>query len=451
MKTIAGCRSLCRATLVIALAYAGTAHAGGFQITEISGQYQGMRNAGAAARADAAATVYFNPAGMMRLPGNQFDASVHVIAPEFQFKNQDSSNAIGGEPVGDPNEDGGATGVVPTLFFSRAITDRFAAGLGINGPYGLLTEYDDDWIGRYNAVKSELITININPSLAYRINDHFSVGAGVNALWAEAELTNALDFGTLAFLGGVPGVQPSNPLFDGFQRLKGDDWGLGWNAGILFEADARTRFGIAYRSDIDVTLKGNARLRGNNLLAPFNPAFDDQRLNAEVDLTLPATLTLGAYRDVTDKLAVMIGAIWTNWSKFDEIRVQFEDPTRADSVQPENWRDSWRYALGLRYRLNDRWTLRAGAEFDDSPVRDEDRTPRIPDADRKWLVLGAGYRLSEAFSIDFAYTHIFVSDFDIDDTEVTTGAASGLPVGNTLNGEYQASADIFSLQVSWRF
>jgi long-chain fatty acid transport protein len=443
------------------------ARAGGFQITEICAACQGVRNAGlAAAGVDSSAAMYFNPATLARLPGGDGNVNLHIILPRFQFSDDGSTNAFGDSPppysnfagpaIGDHHDDAGETAVFPTAFYGQRIDDRWAVGIGFNVPYGLVTEYGDDWVGRYNAVKSELQTYNINPAVAFRFNEQISFGVGFNALYASAELTNALDYGTLAFLqsGGRLG-SPSTPALDGFQKLTGDDWGYGWNAGILFELNPATRFGIAYRSKIDTTLDGRVKIRGNTNLPGV--LGETSKINAKADYTAAATLNIGAYHALNERLALMAGATWTQWSDFDELRVKLEDGRQ--SVQPENWDDVWRISLGAAYLLNDQWTLRGGLEYDPTPVQKKYRTPRIPDEDRYWFVVGAGFQASRNLSFDFAYTYLFTPEYDIDDQEVTTGAlaeaanpsAAALDLGNTLKGSYEADSHIISMQATWKF
>lgn len=425
-------------------------HGGAFQVTEFSAEYQGYRNAGAAATASTAATVFVNPAGMTLLPGSQLDAAFHAIVPTFDFKNDDSTNAVGGAVSGQADEGGGKVGLIPNLYFTQQINDRWAVGLGINTPYGLLTDYNDDWIGRYHAIRSELISVNVNPAVAVKVTDKLSFGFGVNAVYLDVTLTNALDFGALAFLAGAPGVTPSTRAFDGKQKLVGDDLAYGWNMGLLYESSPRTRFGVAFRSDIDTTIVGEARIQGNPTLAAVDPAFGSRQRDANVDFIVPGTVTFGAFHQVTDNWDIMAGLTWTHWSTFDEIRVEFDDGG-PDAVQPEEYHNAVRWSVGTQYRFDKHWTVRAGFEYDESPVDNNDRTPRIPDQDRYWLAVGVGYNLSDSFSFDLAYSHIFVPDFSIDDTEVTTGSLAGVPVGSTLSGNYEADANIFSAQATWRF
>ncbi|MCP5421172.1 MAG: outer membrane protein transport protein [Gammaproteobacteria bacterium] len=438
------------AIIASVLCYADSGQAGAFQVTELCGLCQGVRNAGQAAAADSGATVFFNPAGLTYRKGRQADISLHTLFGKFEFQDNQSTNAIGGQPIGRYSNDGAEPAFIPNLYYTQEINENLTFGVGLTTPYGLLTEYDKHWIGRYNAIKSELATTNINPSLGYKINDKLSVGAGLMLQYIEADLTSAVDFGAIGFLLGIPGVTPSTPAFDGFNQLTGDDWGLGWNLGLLFEPQPGTRLGISYRSGVNLNLEGQARITVPDSIASVVPGLSSRRENATVDFTSPAILMLGAYHEINERWAIMAGAWWTDWSQFDEIRIKFKDGS-PDAVQPENWHDSWRYQLGVSYQYSPQWTLRAGLEYDESPVNEKDLTPRVPDSDRTWLAIGASYHYSPQFSLDFAYTHIFISDYDISDTEVTTGAAVGAPIGNTLDGTYDADANILSVGLRWSF
>ena len=424
----------------------------GFQVQEQSVKGLGNAFAGGSAIAEDGSTVIANPAGLSRLPP-QAVVGVHIIAPQSEFKDQNSTNGIGGLPTGKTSEDGGKIAAVPNFFYVRPLNDQLSFGLGVSSLYGLATEYDKNWIGRYHAVESELITINFNPALAYKVNDQLSLGLGVSAQYADATLSNALDFGTLGFLAGAPGATPSTPQLDGFTELTGDDWGFGFNLGLLYQATSNTRIGLAYRSKIEHTLEGKNELIIPDFAVPL--AGPSRSRTGTADLTTPATLSLSAYHALDERWAIMGDITWTDWSVFDELRVRFSDdpidPDPNDSVQPENWDDTFRYSLGLRYQYNPEWTLRAGIAYDETPVSTEFRTPRIPDNDRLWLSLGASYQLSQDFSLDFAYVHIFVDDTPINDTELTTGSLAGVPVGNTLEGEYDASVDLVAVQLQWNF
>ena len=425
----------------------------GFQVQEQSVKGLGNAFAGGSAVAEDASTVISNPAGLSRIPA-QVEVGAYLIVPNTEFNDHNSTNAIGGLPTGTTSVDGGETAFVPNFFYSRSINEQLSFGLGISSLYGLATEYDSNWIGRYHAVQSELITININPALAYKVNEQLSLGVGVSAQYADATLSNTLDFGTLGFLSGVPGATPSTPALDGFSKVEGDDWGFGFNLGLLYQATPSTRFGLAYRSKIDHTLSGTQKLTVPDFAIPV--AGPSRTRGGTADISTPATLSLSAYHELSPQWAIMGDITWTEWSAFDELRVEFNDdpynPNPSPSVQPENWQDVFRYSIGVNYRYSPEWLLRAGLAYDESPVPStEFRTPRVPDNDRLWLSFGASYTISQNLTLDFAYVHIFIDDTPIKDTELTTGGLAGVPVGNTLDGEYEASVDLFATQLQWTF
>lgn len=437
--------------LSTSLAMPLAAYGAGFQIQEQSVKGLGNAFAGMAAVAEDASNMSANPASLTRLPA-QVQSGAHIIIPQSEFQDKNSSNAIGGPTIGSTNEDGGKIAAVPNFYYSRPLTDRLSFGLGISALYGLATEYDRDWIGRYHAVESDLFTVNVNPAIAYKVSDQLSLGLGVSVQYADATLSNALDFGTLGFLAGAP-VSPSNPQFDGFTSLEGDDWGFGFNLGALYQASPQTRIGLAFRSRIDHTLEGENKLAIPDFAVSL--AGPSRTRGGKADLTTPATVSLSAYHELDDRWAIMGDITWTEWSVFDELRVQFNDdpfdPDPNDSVQPEEWDNVLRYSLGVNYRYSSELLLRTGIAYDESPVSTEFRTPRIPDNDRLWLSFGGSYQVSENLGLDFAYVHIFVDDTPIRDTEITTGSLSGAPIGNTLDGEYEASVDIIAAQLHWKF
>lgn len=318
---------------------------------------------------------------------------------------------------------------MPALYLMMEPAQSWRFGLAVTTPFGLATEYDPDWVGRYHAIKSELLTININPTLAYQVTDQLSLGFGVVAQYASAELTNAINMRTI-----TGGLVPT----DGRLAIEGDDWGHGYTAGLLYQPVAGTRLGFAFRSKIDHTLSGDLDF---SVPAPVaaNPAFRDGGGGA--DLTTPEIATLSAFHELTPDLAVMGELQWTNWSRFSNLVVK-RDTGTVIRAQPENWQDTFFVALGARYRIADGWTLRTGVAYDQSPVREAFRTARIPDQDRTWVSLGLGYDFGPAFSAGLAYTHIFVRDADIDEISAT---------GDRLRGRYENAVDIVALQATLRF
>jgi long-chain fatty acid transport protein len=442
----------------------GISLASGFALIEQSVSSMGTAYANGSSGMDDASTIFFNPASMSRLEGKNASGGLHVIhsrtdvdAKGFYNPSNPTIAFVGLSGVSTGNngkDDIGLTAAVPHGGYSHQLNDRMWAGLTINGPFGLKTKYDNDWVGRYHAIKSDLKTVNINPSFAYEINDKASVGAGVSALYADGELTNAVDGGLATLQAGVP---PGSPPFfwvpgsdalDSEAKLTGDDWGYGWNVGVMLEPTPGTRIGMHYRSKVDLTLEGDVRLNGP--VVNFNN-------KAELEVTLPASASLSGLHALNPKWTVMADVTWTNWDKLDELRVKIKpsgnnvSPVKR-SVTPLKWDNAIRVALGASYRHNDTWLFRSGVAYDETPVpKDSLRTPRVPDADRYWLTVGANYRYSEALTFDFGYAHLFV-----DDPEINTDSSFDSSAGQTngfhkVKGDYDAAVDILSAQVNWNF
>jgi len=372
----------------------GLAAASGFGLIESNADGQGAAYAGSGAVADNASTIFFNPAGMALLPGRQIVGSVHAIRFSAKFDDGVAGNNDGG--------DAGDLSFVPNLYYAMPVARDVWFGLGINVPFGLKTEYDPGWVGRVQGIKSEMRTVNINPSLGLRLNERLSVGVGLNAMYIEAELTG---------FAGVPGVL----------TVAGDDWGYGYNLGLLYEWNKNVRIGLSYRSKVKQKLEGNAKF--SVLSAQDGPIT--------ASTTLPDTATLSLYARVSPQWALLADISWTGWSEFQELRI-LRDTGATLTVTPENWKDTLRYSVGAHYQLDDRIKLRMGLGYDETPVPNSQyRTVRIPDNDRTWLAFGAGYPLNKDDVIDVAYSHLFVKDAAMD----------------TPAGRYKAKVDIVGLQI----
>jgi len=333
-------------------------------------------------------------------------------------------------PFGGPNDDGGTTGVVPNLYYTFPTSGNLKYGISLTAPFGLKTEYDNNWAGRYQGLTSELTTIDINPALAYKVNDQVSLGAGISIQLADAELSQA------RFLGlGVP---------DGKSTVEGDNWAAGFNLGAMFTPTSSTRFGIGFRSKIEQEVEGSL-----NVVSPTGATLVNAGALAKV--TLPETIYLSAAHSPNDQWDILASARWTKWSRFEELRIAFNNGL-PDSVTEENWTDSWTFSLGANYHLSNQWTMRFGYAYDESPVPDEFRTVRIPDSDRNWFTLGASYSPSASMTIDFGYAYLTGDDAPIFESTVIAAppTAPGV-VSNTLSGTYEGEANIFGIQAQWRF
>jgi long-chain fatty acid transport protein len=429
----------------------GGAEAAVFGLVEQSASQVGNSVAGGAASAEDASTVWFNPAGMLRLDRSNVAGGVHFISPKLDFNNNGSRylGVPGGVPPLSGSDGGGAGNLAATanLYYTRHLDDRTVWGIGVNTPFGLRTKYDSDFIGRYQALDSQLTSVNINPSLAYKLDDRLSIGGGIDINYLQAKLQNAVNTGLIALGGGVPPLTALG-LPDTIARVKGSDWGLGINFGLLYQLDAATRLGLAYRSQIKHTLSGDvnytqATPTGAGVIA----AAGLRNGNIKANLTLPDSLSMSAYHDVDDRLALMGDLTFTRWSKIQEIRIRY-DTGQGDTVTPENWRNALRVSLGANYRLNEAWLLRCGVALDQTPVTDPQyRTPRLPDANRKWLSVGTNYKLSPAASIDFAYAHLFIGKTDVNATSNESAAA----LRTVLVGNYDEAIDVVSLQLNYRY
>lgn len=415
------------------LGVAVSAEAAGFALIEQGGSGMGNAYAGAAAIAEDASTIFFNPAGMTYIQGAQLVGALHLIKPSAEFNNQGSEAANAGRPLGDEGPGLGGLAFLPNFYYKIDVTDNIKFGLGLTAPFGLKTEYDGKWMGRFQADKSEVKTININPSLAVKVNDQLSLGLGVSAMRAEATLTRAVNFG---------------PYGEGAVQVKGDDWGFGYNLGAIYQTTADTRIGIAYRSKVGQHLDGNVKFRHptglSALLVTATPSG-----GGKADLTLPESFSVSAFSRLDDQWGVMGDVTWTRWSQFKALAV-YRDSGALLANTPENWDNTLRYSLGLSYRYNDSLKLRAGLAYDQEAISDEFRTARTPGNDRKWLSLGASCQMTPLSKLDIGYSHLFIRDAKIDDDQ--TAVSPSAPFNNgRLRGDFKGRIDILSLQITHNF
>jgi len=418
--------SLIASSLALAVSgYTGAVGAAGFALIEQSGSGTGNAFAGGAASAEDASTIFFNPAGLTRLTGRQVVLGIHAIKPSAEFSNQGSAAPLL-KPLGTDGGDAGQWGVVPNFYLSWAANDRLSLGLGVNAPFGLRTSYDSNWIGRYQALDSEVKTVNINPAFAFKINDVISIGAGLNYQTIDATLTRAVNFG---------------PGGEGSAKVSGDASAWGWNVGALFNLGTDMRVGGAYRSQLKYHIEGDVTFNR----PPGVPAGAAPDGGIFTDITVPESASLSVFQKFNEKWDFMGDITWTRWSRLENLNI-YRTGGGTLQLTPENWDDTWRFSLGLSYHVDERWTLRGGVAFDQTPVSDQFRTARIPDQDRTWLAIGAQWKPTPAIAIDIGYAHLFVKDATINDNQGTGVLGNGL-----LQGTYSNSVDIFSLQMAYSF
>ncbi len=452
--------SLRRINCGVSLLLAGTVHAAGFQLNETSASGLGTAFAGGAAEAADAGTLWSNVAGMTRIGESQVSGTLHLITPSLKFRNV-GSLAASGQGLGGSGGDAGGMVPVPNAYFAKPLDNGLSLGLGVTAPWGLVTEYDDGWVGRFHAIKSSIETININPGLAWKASDRVSVGLGLNAQHIKAEFTNQVNYaGALLNAAVLNGVVPGSAQFNALATaasglessasVKGSDTAYGWNAGLMFEVDDRTRIGVGYRSNIKYRVSGTARFANPAVSAPLAAlaagvnaaALYDTRITSDVEI--PAVLNLSYFTRLNERWDLMADAQWTQWSTVKNLTFVRADGSVLQNT-PENFKNTWKLAIGANYRYNPQWTLRGGIAFDKSPVQRAFLTPRLPDGDRTWLTVGARYTANPRLTVDFGAAYIFVKKTDIDDNAGST-AANGL-----INGYYDSRTVILSAQLNYAF
>jgi len=421
-----GSSGLVLAAAAVALCAAITqAHAGGFALREQSSDGQGSSYAGVAA-GGSLSSMFWNPATMTQIPGIQTEIVATGIFPYAANTPAPTSPLFPFGGTGNTAENA----LVPSGYFSWQVNPDLWLGLSINSPFGLSVEFPELWAGRdYAANKSHLKTYNFTPSFAYALNNWISVGFGVQVQYGDALLNKGVSLGA--------------PPFPDF-TLSGTGWGYGVTAGVTLTPTPNTSIGLGYRSQLNQKIKGDMTLTG--ALAPFSAA------GVNTTLKLPDMVSLGL-RQRLDAQWTLLGTVeWTNWSRIGTSTVYqggapvFVGP--AAVTLPFQFKDGWYFALGAEYQWNDRLTLRAGAGYEKSPITDMVRIPLLPDNDRTWLSGGLTYKVTNALSFDFAYSHLFVKNSNID-----VSAASGNPWfdGVTYQGNVKAHIDIVSVALKYRF
>lgn len=422
----------------------GQAGASGFQIRENSVKALGRANSGTAVAQHDASVVSNNPAAMVNLDRTTVQVDATAIDLNADFRGG-GTTAFGTPLTGGTGGDPGSVEPVPALAVVVPLSGAFeklTLGASINAPFGLVTEYDRNWVGRYNAVKSDVKTVDLNLSAAVAITDRFSVGFGLIYQYADVTLSNAIDFGTALAAQRVPGFAPQSA--DGFASISGDDRGIGWNLGVQWRPTDALWLGYSHRSEVDHDLQGKANFTvPGNAQAVFNAigntGFNDQPITAP--LTTPSTDTVSVQYDFGDQFRMMADVQRTDWHSLQSVRI-FRANGALLSGEAFNWDDTYVYSLGGEYDLSPAFTLRAGLAYDESPTNDQARTPRLPDKNRQLYSLGVTWNATANLSLDAAYLYIKVNDPTIN---VVSSS------GSRLIGKFNADANLFGLAAQYRF
>jgi len=426
-------------------AFSSTALASGYHFGSQSVSAQGTAFANGAAAADAS-TIFYNPAGMSRLVGDNFSGGLTVVVPDSSYTDKGSKTNEGAS-----TGSGGTSGyapdavVAPSLYATHQINDKWTVGMGIFVPFGAELNYGETWTGRYALESIKLETLNFNPSVSYKLDDHHSFGFGVSAQYMKAYLSKAVD---LSAVGAG----------DGHAALSADGWGYGFNLGYLYQLDDATRLGAAYRSNIRQKLDGQAywdlsSITNNALLQYVQNTYHHVNSDGSVTVDTPESISVNAFHKLNDKVDLMTDLTWTRHSRMDQIDIKFSQPGEGDLVIKQGWRDTFKLSLGANYHYSDNLLLRTGVAWDQSPVKNADEThPALPDSDRYWLSFGANYKLSKQSSIDFAYSYVFCKNANINYTDgcsPTSTTCTGN--GETTTGSYKTNLQFLGLQYNYSF
>lgn len=429
------------------LGMSASANAAAFYLQEQSVSGLGTAFAGAAADTPDASTVYYNPAGMVNLRRPEIYAGATLLLPNADFDNRGSTisrpaglggvAALGGTDSGNPFD----PEILPQLYGVLPVNDRLALGLGVNSPFGLADQYDADWVGRYNSIDSELLSINIQPSVAYKVNNWLSLGAGVQVEYVRANLKSRVPTPTAAGTA------------DGNLRLKGDDWGIGYNLGVQLQPTDTTKIGLTYKTainhdlkgDVDVTYPQDAALA----LLGITPGSSISAAG-EAKLSLPDIASFGVSQQLDDKWTILGSVNWYGWSNFDNIPARSSALPGGSSLTPQEYEDTWGFAVGARYRLNDQWLLKAGFQYDQTPTVLPERSTRIPDGDRYWFTGGFTYSMTPQIDLDVSGAYVAVTEENIN---VSDTFYNGTVAQSTVNtkGKSDGGVGILGAAIRYKF
>jgi long-chain fatty acid transport protein len=410
----------------------GSASASGFQLTEQNGSGLGNAYAGSAAVAENASTIFFNPAGMTQLRDHEISGGLAAVLTSFKFS--DNGSSVGALTGTGNGGDGGGWGFIPNAYLSWALTKDIYVGVGVGAPYGLKNEYDKPWVGAAQTVSFDVKTYNINPSIAYRVNESVSLGFGVN--WQRLETTYDRQVATVSV------VHAASPL-----RLTLEDEAWGWNAGVLFTLSPATKIGLSYRSGVTQNTNGKIEVTGPSALLNASASSD-----AKTELHIPDFFIASVAHKLNDRWEILGDISRTGWSANPKVDIYRSSNTGTGTgdgtiaqVLDTEFRNAWRFALGSNYKYSDALKLKYGLAYDQTPVKaPETRLVALPDNSRTWFSFGAQWLPNKESALDLGVAYLYLKDSGIHNDQRASGR--GL-----VAGTYSASAWILGAQYSMAF
>jgi long-chain fatty acid transport protein len=448
-----------QASLALAVAAALTlpmrAEAGSFQLPTDNAAGWARANAGGSLFANDPTAVYNNPAAMAFFTGPVLQSTMTGIRPSASFQGQFRDEQ--GQPVSGNNPNGfGKFIPFPNLAYAAPINDHLTLGASLTVPYGLVSEYNPSWQGRYFGTKTSLQSIAMSFSAGFKFNDEFSVGFGVVGQRTKAQLNTVLDTtGTAAALFGFPVAGPPQSQDVQLNVTLKKSFAFGYFAGLEFKPTTQDSIGLSFHSRINQTLGGHYRLYGSatgkNLIVLGPQLFPNAGLpmlnpngdSAQATLDTPAFASLDWLHMFSDRFSLAASLKWTGWSSFKSLALTSHGNSLV--ALPEKYRNSWQYSVGGDYKLTDQWTLRGGVGYDETPTNIISRDPRIPDGSRRLIGFGVGYQASEHLTVDVGYQHQFVKDAPVN---LTNPVALG---AGTMQGKFKDHGDVLSLTGTYRF
>ena len=412
------------------LATTNTAIAAGFQIGEHSAASIGRANAGDGAIAGDASVIASNPALMTQLKQPTLTVAATYVAPDVSIDGSKEVN-IAGNPAGTVDvgqNDVVPSVIIPSVFYVHPLNEKISLGIGAFTNFGLESQYDDDFAGTEFADTASVTTINVNPSIAYKLNDEVSLGFGLNYLIASAEFATSLPD---SIAPGYEAIEGKDLL-----SLEGDGTDIGWNAGLSWQINSATMIGLSYRSGFEVKLSGDAT---SGVKIEYNA-------DGELVLDLPEMANLSIAHQLNDHLQLSASLDYTNWSSFEKLEGDIEGSGTVH-IKDENWTEAYRYSVGATYQLNTTVKVRAGLAYDETPVEADYRSLSIPDSNRVWYSTGANIAINEMFDVDVAIAYIDGEKVDV--TENFSSPELGLD--NTFTGTSEGDATLVSIQLNTRF
>ena len=429
--------------MMILSLFTGSAFASGFGVFTQGASGLGQANA-VVAHPVGPSSLYFNPALLNDIPGRQIEIGTTAIHADRSI-DLDSGGS----------EDGENNWNFPSyLYYTHQVNEKFSTGIGLFFPFGLSTEWDDDYEGRYLGTSGEILSLNINPVISYRLNDKLSIAGGFSLVYLDSTLKKKINQ-TAAYtlvdlqLGG--GVLPplTGPLQDIDQRFEGDGWGCGFNLGLLYKATEHVSIGATYRSHVDIDIEGRAKF--HNVDPLLAPVFTDT--DGDTTIRLPAQATIGIAVTPCQNLVVEVGGRWEDWSSTDKLKIDLASPVmgQTSDTTPRDWKSTWSYNIGGQYQINEAFDLTAGYLFGKDAVPGSTFEPLVPDTNAHLFTFGVGWKTGAwTITTAFGYEHHERGKKDNTLGDPLGSIVDGKPT-KTANGTYEADIYLSSLSVAYRF